>query len=271
MPAQTRPEQPLADRLKTLAKHPQFTWWIGHVLVLVCSIRYFLSLLTLSLSPPTSSSLSYRLAFIGAITTYGVVLYKTYVNKIQTLDINFIGRLLRDDNALYFGVAVYWLLTSRVSVALVPFATYSVFHFSTYLRNNVIPAVSPSLSKSPLSTKITAFVDANFPHAMRFVAVFELVAITIRLALPLVLFRVRAIFTLLLWVMFLRFREASSTQMRDAVVRSGQWVDHLCLQPGTPDVIRRVVWPRVKAFAAGLQIPRAPAAAQANASPRKTQ
>lgn len=51
----------------------QFAWFAGHVLTLVGSALYFLSVVMFR-----ASSKAYTIAYVGALLSYGVVVYKTH-------------------------------------------------------------------------------------------------------------------------------------------------------------------------------------------------
>lgn len=126
-----------------------------------------------------------------------------------------------DENVQYFLLALYWFFSSPITgkarirvddieihgelicfitVTLVPYATFSLFHALGYVRSNIIPNVFPaapaaaasSSSSSGASTttwqaktqqQIKAWVDKNYETAMRFVAQIEVVGIMGRLLL----------------------------------------------------------------------------------------
>lgn len=55
----------------------QFAWFIGHVTLLTCTLRYGLSYITFH---PSSrwARYSYRTAFVAAAATYGIVVFKGF-------------------------------------------------------------------------------------------------------------------------------------------------------------------------------------------------
>ena len=55
----------------------RFGWFIGHLTLLFCAIRYGLSYITFN-SFSRWASFSYRTAFVAAAATYGIVVYKAY-------------------------------------------------------------------------------------------------------------------------------------------------------------------------------------------------
>ena len=55
----------------------QFSWFVGHVTLLLCTLRYGISYITFH---PNSrwARFSYRTAFVAAAATYGIVVFKGY-------------------------------------------------------------------------------------------------------------------------------------------------------------------------------------------------
>jgi hypothetical protein len=53
-------------------QNPQFAWFLGHVAVLAGTLFYFFSLITFKSNPR-----AYSTAYLGALVSYGVVVYKS--------------------------------------------------------------------------------------------------------------------------------------------------------------------------------------------------
>lgn len=83
-------------------------------------------------------------------------------------------------------------------MTLVPFATYSVFHASSYVRSNVIPTLFPvptaesnggpsqpvnNAWQTKVQRNIKAWTDMRYGMAMKFVAQVEVVGLMGRLIL----------------------------------------------------------------------------------------
>lgn len=125
---------------------------------------------------------SYRLAFVAAMLTYGIVVYKTLRARAKAgmkfspqVAISLIG----DENVQYFRalspdmrrckpvmaspllahaanssfsrtvLAFVWLLAPQYPIALLPYSVYSIFHFATYTRSTVIPTIIPPTQAAP--------------------------------------------------------------------------------------------------------------------------
>lgn len=55
----------------------RFAWFVGHVALLFCTLRYSLSYLTFNYYSRWAR-FSYRTAFVAAAATYGIVVFKGY-------------------------------------------------------------------------------------------------------------------------------------------------------------------------------------------------
>jgi len=184
-------QQPLANRLWVLVKHPQFTWWCGHCIVLFCTTIYFWNWITLSWSEGINY---YYTAYLGAMLSYGVVVYKSFGSP--QLNWDYFQRVNKDENVFYLALALMWFINTPVFVTLIPYATFSLFHFITYFRANILQAFSPSPQHSSSSSSsgtqirtnsaskyIQVWVHKNYEPAMRMVSFVEVVIITLFLCL----------------------------------------------------------------------------------------
>lgn len=107
-PAAPSAGQPLQDRLLQLAQTLQFGWFVGHVTLLLCTLRYGLSYIFFNYYSKTAI-FTYRLAFVAAAATYGIVVYKGFrarqkaaksaPGKAQPSPLT----LLADENVQYLG------------------------------------------------------------------------------------------------------------------------------------------------------------------------
>lgn len=94
---------PLQERLLQLAQTLQFAWFVGHVTLLLCTIRYSLSYITFNYYS-TWARYSYRTAFVAAAATYGIVVFKSFrararSGKAQGGALAIVG----DENVQYLG------------------------------------------------------------------------------------------------------------------------------------------------------------------------
>ena len=95
---------PLGQRLAALAQTLQFGWFAGHVFLLLATMRYSLSYITFNTASKWAA-FSYRLAFVSATATYGIVVYKTIRARlrqgVKVTQPNIAITLLADENVQY--------------------------------------------------------------------------------------------------------------------------------------------------------------------------
>ncbi|KAG1460650.1 hypothetical protein G6F46_002839 [Rhizopus delemar] len=257
----------LQERLLALVKTLQFAWFFGHVSTIFGTLLYALSIFTFN-----SNTLLYKQAYFGAMLSYGVVLYKSH--GIPQASSAYMRKLVMDENAQYFLLAVYWFISNPIAVTLIPFFTFSTFHALGYVRTNIIPNIFPAATSNNGTTvtwqaktqqKIKAWTDKYYSVAMRFVAHSEVTVIAVRLLLG--VFRLQLV-PIFLFAQFLRFRYHLSSYTRQTFTELRVRFDSLLLPPTAdpriPPVISNAynvakIW--VSKFGeAGVQ--RQPAAAQ---------
>ncbi|KAH7263046.1 hypothetical protein BKA59DRAFT_42442 [Fusarium tricinctum] len=254
------PNLPLQERLMALAKTLQFGWFVGHLTLILTTIRYGFSWLRMNYYTRTAQ-VSYRTAFIAAAATYGIVVYKTMRARAKS------GAraapspiaLLADENIQYLAMALVWLFSPQYPLALIPYTIYSVFHVATYTRANLIPAVlapkpapeadgaSPNRRpavNSPLADQIGAFVKEYYDASMAIVSSLE-IALWGRIFLSAILFQRRSWILIVLYTAFLRARFTQSTHIQNSFTQLSARVDSLVSAQGTPPAARQV-WQMVK-------------------------
>jgi hypothetical protein len=223
----------LKDRLLALAKHPQFFWWLGHITTFTSSIFYLIGVITFNSNPG-----HYSRAYMGALVSYGVVVYKSFGTPEFSID--FVQRLFMDENVQYFLIAFYWWTSPPIALTLLPFATFSAFHTLGYLRTNIIPTFFPNPTPNAtgpapgfpttLSAMIKSWTDANYGPAMQFVSYVEVVGIMSWLILGALTFQTSP-FAFLVFGHFLRFRFFMSSYTRAAFHSVAERLDYLLLPP----------------------------------------
>lgn len=155
-----------------------YSWFGGHLTLLLCVLRYGLSYITFNYYSRWAQ-VTYRLAFVSAAATYGIVVYKAYRARLRagatqqgalmlasdenvqylrtdshpspcgcTADLfsshgSCLGRSLVPVEAQLLWLTALELYSRQVPLALLPFAVYSIFHVATYTRTNIIPTLQP--------------------------------------------------------------------------------------------------------------------------------
>jgi len=249
---------PLSQRLMKLAETLQFAWFIGHLTLLFSIARYGLSYITFNYYS-TWSKISYRLAFISAAVTYGIVVYKAFRARARagrsggSASSNAIA-LLADENVQYLAMALVWLWSSQYPLAMLPFGVYSIFHVATYTRTNLIPTIQPpqqvaapagaSPSSKPayknnaIADTIGKFVKEYYDTSMGLVAILE-VLLWGRLLLSAILFRKGSWILLIVYTIFLRARFAQSSFVQAQFRQLETRVDSLLSSQNTNPALRQ--------------------------------
>ncbi|KAI8986010.1 hypothetical protein BDB01DRAFT_834788 [Pilobolus umbonatus] len=239
----------LSVRALALVKTLQFVWFSGHILTLLGSILYLLTVLLFR-----SNTLLYKVAYLGAILSYGVVIYKTH--GYPQANPNYARKLLMDENAQYLLLAVFWFFSSPITVTLIPFFTFSSFHALGYIRTNIINTLFPRPANSGASwqaktqQQIKSWTDKYYSVAMRLVAQSEVTIISVRLFFGLFRFQILPIF---FFAQFLRFRYHLSAYIRQTFADLRIKCDTLLLPPTADPRIPEIV-PKVYTIAKGMII-----------------
>jgi len=250
-------EIPLTQRIANLAQTLQFAWFVGHLTLLATTLRYSLAIVKFNANTRTAA-FAYRLAFLSAAATYGIVVYKAYRARMRAGQVPMgqqgVIKILGDENVQYLLMALTWLYCKPVFFALFPFAVYSTFHFLTYLRTNLIPAVmppapasasNPNPTQPAVSEAISRFVKKNYDASMHLVANLELF-LWARVLLYCLVFQ-NSWILLLLYTVFLRARYSQSQFVKDAMWNIERRGDALVGDAKLPDGVR-MGWGGAKSF-----------------------
>lgn len=160
-------------------------------------------------------------------------------------------------------MALIWLYSRQIPLALLPFTVYSVFHVATYTRTNIIPTFQPpkgasgnspasptsprpSTNQSPLANSIGKFVKEYYDASMTLVALLE-IALWFRLFLSALTFTKSAWVLLVIYTAFLRSRYGQSKFVQGAFAQAIARVDAQVQNQSTPPAIRQG-WESFKGF-----------------------
>jgi len=260
---------PLAQRLMKLAETLQFAWFVGHLTLLFSVARYSLSYITFNYYSKWAM-VSYRMAFISAAVTYGIVVFKAYRARARSAGTR--GQtgmisLLADENVQYLAMALVWLFSSQYPLAMLPFGVYSIFHVATYTRTNLIPTLqssqpaAPAGSASPsakqaakpsgLADTIGKFVKEYYDTSMGLVAILE-VLLWVRLLLSGLAFAKGSWILLVIYTIFLRARFAQSSFVQAQFRQLEARIDSIVGGQNTSPAIRST-WEAIKGSAKGFR------------------
>ncbi|TQN67048.1 Nucleoporin POM33, partial [Colletotrichum shisoi] len=264
---------PLTQRLLLLAQTLQFAWFAGydwmvanvvfcrHLSLIFSVVRYGLSYFTFNYYSRVAR-FSYRLTFLSAALTYGIVVYKTLRArskagaKAPTSPL----ALAADENVQYLVMSLVWLLSPQYPLAMLPYAIYSVFHVATYTRANVIPTITPpkpiepatgaspsgkpQYAHNPIADRIGAFVKEYYDASMSVVSSLE-ISLWVRLLVSAITFQRRSWILIAIYTAFLRARFSQSTHVQNSLAVFESRVDSAVGNQGTPPAARQA-WETVK-------------------------
>jgi hypothetical protein len=246
---------PLAERLKALAQTLQFAWFVGHLTLLLSVFRYTLSFIFFNYYS-SAARISYRLAFISAAVTYGIVVYKGHFARGVSGSVpQIVTKLISDENVQYLGMALVWLYSRQLILALLPFSVYSVFHVATYTRMYLIPTLQPPApgaaspaspssgskpagKQNPLAETIGRFIKQYYDASMGVVATLEIVLL-FRLVLSAITFSKGSWVLLVVYLSFFRARYAQSSFVQQAVRQLTARADASISHQSTPPQVRQ--------------------------------
>lgn len=149
-------------------------------------------------------------------------------------------------------MALVWLFSSQVGLALLPFAVYSIFHVATYTRSILLPTLQPppptpagqKPASSALGDQIGQFVKQYYDASMSLVAALE-IALWFRLLGGALLFQKGTWILLIIYTVFLRARISQSTFVQGMIRQIGARGDALVNRQDVPPVARQV-WTQMK-------------------------
>ncbi|KAF2265891.1 hypothetical protein CC78DRAFT_460145 [Lojkania enalia] len=237
---------PLGQRLAALAQTLQFAWFAGHVFLLLSTFRYSLSYVTFN-SASRWATVSYRVAFMSATVTYGIVVYKAYRARARQGKQGGIFSLATDENVQYLIMALTWLFSRQIPLAVLPFAVYSVFHVATYVRSNLLPTIQPPQQPSQpgakpkptaLSEAIGNFVKDYYDASMTIVAILE-IALWVRVFGSALLFQKGSWILLVVYTVFFRARYAQSSFVQGAIANLVARIDAQLANQSMPPAARQ--------------------------------
>ncbi|KAJ1668946.1 Transmembrane nucleoporin [Coemansia sp. RSA 1836] len=217
------------------------------MLVLACGLTYY----TKRLLFRGGANWYYSQAYLGALTSYAIVIYKTY--GPPQLNLAFVQRLLVDENVEYLLLALYWYMSGPILVTLLPFVVFSLFHVITYTRSSLIPMFFPEVAAeiqrarqaegsaagmsavalSP-AARVSKFMgdwsSRYYSPALREVGVWEVAVIGVWIVVGAVTLQT-PLLAPMFYFQFLRMRYALSAPTRAAFRRVRVFLDRLLTPP----------------------------------------
>ncbi|KAK9728456.1 Transmembrane nucleoporin [Basidiobolus ranarum] len=227
--------KPLVERIKLLTMNARFAWWFGHVIVTISSLVYLLK-------RPFSYDNSkpwYYIAYLGALLSYGITLWKTH--GIPQINGSLVQKIIGDENAQYFIMAIIWLLSSPVFITLIPFGVYSSFHVVDFIRTAILPTFVPSVAQPPVpgqprsifqqaSDTIKRFKDVYYEKCMGIISYIEVLGVMSIILTEALTFNISPL-AVLFYGNFLRLRYATSPHIRNVFGELRNRMDKWMLPP----------------------------------------
>jgi len=232
-----------------LATTLQFAWFCGHALLLLTTFRYGLSYIFFNWHGGMAQ-LCYRTAFISAATTYGIVVFKAFRARASRGLSSSPLALAADENVQYLLVALVWLMSRQMPLALLPFSVYSVFHVATYTRNSILKSLYPPNAQGQAPPKpaldgiLQGFIKNHYDSSMKLVAYLE-IGLWFRILGSALLFQKGTWILIVAYTIFFRARYSQSNFVRLAVSGLGSHVDAALANQGTPPAAKQA-WDTVK-------------------------
>ncbi|KAI9512358.1 hypothetical protein F5148DRAFT_1164320 [Russula earlei] len=223
-----------------MATTQHYVWAGGHFTLLVSALRYILAWALFK----TPSSLWYKASFVGAFVSYTIVCQKSLGSPQPTAA--WAKRAIADENVQYLILALFWLTSKPVALALFPYTIFSLFHALTFTRTTLMPQILPSgppataggaPTPHPLSKKLQVWVRTNYDSAMKVVAYAE-IFILARVIVGALLFR-NSFLTPIFYAHFIRMRFFQSAFTREAIVRVTAKIDQYVDRPETPPAVKQ--------------------------------
>jgi hypothetical protein len=176
-------------------------------------------------------------------------------------------------------MALVWLFSRQVPLAVLPFAVYSIFHVLTYVRSNLLPTLQPPASTqgakpqpSGASETIGKFVKEYYDGSMTLVAILE-IALWFRIFGSALLFQKGSWVLMAVYTVFFRARVSQSSFVQGAITQLTARIDAQLANQSTPPVARQA-WGTFKTGiqqAADLTDIRRYVGGQQSAVPKKAQ
>jgi hypothetical protein len=139
-------------------------------------------------------------------------------------------------------MALVWLFSRQVPLAVLPFTVYSIFHVATYTRSILLPTLQPpqqgaARPASGLSETIGRFVKDYYDTSMTLVAVLE-IAVWFRILMSAIAFAKGSWIQLAIYTVFLRVRHSQSTFVQSAVSQLTARADGVFANQSMPPAVR---------------------------------
>ncbi|CAM9024000.1 unnamed protein product [Wickerhamomyces anomalus] len=218
------------ENLLQVASYPRTAWFVGNVVVVFNTILYLLSYK----SGGWLNLTWYKFVFIGALDTFGIVLYENLSKYKTTTGSLSYGLLLQDDNVHYLYDGLIWLILPRRTLATAPFLFFSIFHVLSFSATEILPALNVS---SALNAKVSNFAKIHHERSRRLAANFELLLL-IQLIFRALFWRKGSWISLILYSLFIKIKTERSVFTRSTLKNWEVRIDGLVSAQNVPPVVK---------------------------------
>lgn len=154
-------------------------------------------------------------------------------------------------------MALVWLCSRQIALALLPFAIYSFFHVATYSRTYLVPTIQPPKPAEPgspsnkpppsaIADQIGKFVKTYYDTSMGMVASLEL-SLLGRLVATAFTFSSGSWILLVVYFWFFRSRYSQSSFVQSVVSYNSARIESALSHQSTPPAVRQG-WEVFKTF-----------------------
>ncbi|KAM9913086.1 hypothetical protein OXX69_001935 [Metschnikowia pulcherrima] len=213
----------------------QFAWFAGHAVTVISAVFYLLTYVRVF---PGAYKFWYKLAFLGALGSFGVLIFQS-VKKSGVRP----ALLLKDDNVHYLVLAaVLFVYSPYVLLTLSTFTLFSTFHVLSYARNFLFPLFNIP-ETHPLSVHVGNFITANNNNSIALASLLEVYTVA-WLFVRVITFRKTSLVPFFVYVVFIKFRFEKSAFTRNAFKSVEVKVESLVNRTGVPAA--KNVWIKAK-------------------------
>lgn len=228
-----------------MATTQHYLWAAGHFLLLLAFVRHVFAWFSFRSAP----TWWYKTSYLGALVSYAIVCQKS-LGPPQP-NAAYIKRALMDENVQYFLLAFFWWTSKPITLTLLPYAIFSLFHALTFTRTTLMPQILPPTPPANaggqptphrFAKKLQTWVKNNYDPAMKAVAFVELI-ILVRVVLG-ALFLQNSLLSPIIYAHFLRQRYYQSAFSRNALAVATARIDETVANFHNPTVTG--IWDKLK-------------------------
>lgn len=226
-PIKKKPKTAL-DKLIKLSRSLEFTWFLGHLVVLLFSLLFLVSFKTSA----------YRIIYLGVLNSFGIIIYQQHILKSIPKNKE-IHSILNDENFSYFILALIWLVMPVNTFSIVPYLIFATFHVLKYSQNTLLPTVlNFTKENSKYVNIISTFTEQYNEKCMFWVASSELFIFIISLLKALAWYK-KSWIILALYSLFIKVRYENSKYLRLVCAQWRVRMDGIISLPQIPPPVKK--------------------------------